>query len=146
MVAGLIANQASYLQEEMARQKHLMAQGLVGGESESDTGNIVAASKSQRLVLNQVSQVAPSRATVLLRGESGTGKELLAEAIHVGSPRNERALVKLNCAALPSDLVESELFGYQKKVPSPVPCSPRKACSNWPTRARSSSTKSASCP
>ncbi|MGE4296558.1 MAG: sigma 54-interacting transcriptional regulator [Desulfovibrionaceae bacterium] len=114
VVAGLIANQASYLQEEMARQKHLMAQGLVGGEAESDTGNIVAASKSQRLVLNQVSQVAPSRATVLLRGESGTGKELLAEAIHVGSPRNERALVKLNCAALPSDLVESELFGYQK--------------------------------
>ncbi len=66
------------------------------------------------MVLNQAHQVAPSRATVLLRGESGTGKELLAEAIHSGSPRCEETLIKLNCAALPADLVESELFGYQK--------------------------------
>jgi Nif-specific regulatory protein len=67
-----------------------------------------------RLVLQQVGQVGPSRATVLLRGESGTGKELLAEAIHAVSPRHDKTLVKLNCAALPSDLVESELFGHQK--------------------------------
>ncbi len=117
VVAGLIANQASYIQEEMARQKHLMAQGLVTSGTQDlgvEANNIVATAKSMRLVLNQVAQVGPSRATVLLRGESGTGKELFAEAIHVASPRNEMPLVKLNCAALPSELVESELFGHQK--------------------------------
>jgi Nif-specific regulatory protein len=67
-----------------------------------------------RLVLRQARQVGPSRATVLLRGESGTGKELLAEAIHQASPRKDKPLIKLNCAALPSELVESELFGHQK--------------------------------
>jgi Nif-specific regulatory protein len=117
VVAGMIANQAAYLQEEMARQKHMMTQGLIGGDVAENTvqaANIVAASKSMRLVLNQVAQVGPSRATALLRGESGTGKELLAEAIHQASPRRDMPLIKLNCAALPSDLVESELFGYQK--------------------------------
>lgn len=116
VVAGMIANQAAYLQEEIARQKHLIAQGLMAGSSEldSEAPNIVATSKSMRLVLNQVRQVGPSRATVLLRGESGTGKELFAEAIHQASPRAEMPLVKLNCAALPSELVESELFGHQK--------------------------------
>lgn len=115
VVAGLVANLAAYLQEEMARQKHLMAQGLmINQDAGLQVGNIVAASKSMRLVLNQVAQVGPSRATVLLRGESGTGKELFAEAIHVASPRREMPLVKLNCAALPSELVESELFGHQK--------------------------------
>lgn len=117
VVAGMIANHASYMQEEMARQKHLMTQGLIVGDN-SDTGftpaNVVAASKAMRLVLNQAAQVGPSRATALLRGESGTGKELLAEAIHQASPRREMPLIKLNCAALPSELVESELFGYQK--------------------------------
>ena len=117
VVAGLIANQASYIQEEMARQKHLMAQGLVTSGSQDfgfESYSIVATAKSMRLVLNQVAQVGPSRATVLLRGESGTGKELFAEAIHAASPRSEMPLVKLNCAALPSELVESELFGHQK--------------------------------
>jgi len=115
VVAGMIANQAAYLQEEMARQKHLMAQGLMASQDMGfQVSSIVAASKSMRLVLNQVAQVGPSRATVLLRGESGTGKELFAEAIHVASPRSEMSLVKLNCAALPSELVESELFGHQK--------------------------------
>ncbi|GFM35647.1 sigma-54-dependent Fis family transcriptional regulator [Desulfovibrio psychrotolerans] len=117
VVAGMIANHAAYLQEEMARQKHLMSQGLIAGDN-VETGfippNIVAASKAMRLVLNQTAQVGPSRATALLRGESGTGKELLAEAIHQASPRREQQLIKLNCAALPSELVESELFGYQK--------------------------------
>jgi Nif-specific regulatory protein len=95
----------------------MMTQGLIGGDVAENTvqaANIVAASKSMRLVLNQVAQVGPSRATALLRGESGTGKELLAEAIHQASPRRDMPLIKLNCAALPSDLVESELFGYQK--------------------------------
>lgn len=64
--------------------------------------------------LQQVEQVAPTRATVLVLGETGTGKELIARAIHELSDRKNRPLVKVNCAALPASLVESELFGYEK--------------------------------
>ncbi|WP_430735200.1 sigma 54-interacting transcriptional regulator [Halodesulfovibrio aestuarii] len=117
VVAGMVANHATYLQEEIARQNYMMAQGVANGDlvdANAAPANIIVASKSMKLVLNQISQVGPSRATALLRGESGTGKELLAEAIHQSSPRREKSLIKLNCAALPSELVESELFGYQK--------------------------------
>jgi DNA-binding NtrC family response regulator len=65
-------------------------------------------------VISLVRRVAPSEATVLLRGESGTGKELIAKAIHFASPRASGSLVKVNCAALPENLLESELFGHEK--------------------------------
>jgi chemotaxis protein methyltransferase CheR len=65
-------------------------------------------------VLYKVEQIAPSDTTVLVLGETGTGKELVARAIHSLSPRKERALVKVNCATLPSNLIESELFGHEK--------------------------------
>jgi formate hydrogenlyase transcriptional activator len=65
-------------------------------------------------VFQLVTQVAPSDSTVLLSGETGTGKELIAEAIHHASPRRNKLMVKLNCAALPANLVESELFGHEK--------------------------------
>jgi Nif-specific regulatory protein len=67
-----------------------------------------------REVFQMISQVSKSNATVLIRGESGTGKELAANSIHYNSLRNQNAFVKVNCAALPSNLIESELFGHEK--------------------------------
>ncbi len=71
-------------------------------------------SPKMRAVLDAIRRVAPSMATVLVRGESGTGKELAAEAIHAGSTRRDGPFVKMNCAALPDTLLESELFGYER--------------------------------
>jgi formate hydrogenlyase transcriptional activator len=82
--------------------------------SEYSFEEIVGKSAALRNVLEQVSIVAPTGSTVLLHGETGTGKELLARAIHNLSPRRQRAFVRLNCAAIPSGLVESELFGHEK--------------------------------
>jgi Nif-specific regulatory protein len=79
-----------------------------------DFSHIVGNSGPMRLVYEQVTQVARSNATVLLRGESGTGKEMIAQAIHYNSLRAKGPFVKVNCAALPDTLVESELFGYEK--------------------------------
>jgi PAS domain S-box-containing protein len=76
--------------------------------------DIVGESKGLRQVLREIETVAPTDATVLIQGESGTGKELLARAIHRLSPRSERTFVKLNCAAIPAGLIESELFGHEK--------------------------------
>jgi formate hydrogenlyase transcriptional activator len=75
---------------------------------------IIGASPALEKVLQQVQQVAPTNSTVLIEGETGTGKELIARAIHNSSPRRERAFVKLNCAAIPLDLLESELFGHER--------------------------------
>jgi formate hydrogenlyase transcriptional activator len=80
----------------------------------SNFGEIIGASDALTRVLRKAEQVAPINTTVLLLGETGTGKELLAHAIHNLSPRHDRALVKLNCAALPAQLIESELFGHEK--------------------------------
>jgi two-component system NtrC family response regulator len=75
---------------------------------------IVSTSHAMEEVLNMAGRVAASSATVLLRGESGTGKELIAKAIHFHSPRANAPLIKVNCAALPETLLESELFGHEK--------------------------------
>jgi formate hydrogenlyase transcriptional activator len=82
--------------------------------SEYNFEDIVGKSAGLRKVLDQIAIVAPTGSTVLLHGETGTGKELFARAIHNLSPRRERTFVRLNCAAIPSGLVESELFGHEK--------------------------------
>lgn len=79
-----------------------------------DFSHLVGNSNEMRQVYEQVSQVARSNATVLLRGESGTGKEMIANAIHYNSLRSKRAVIKINCAALPDSLIESELFGHER--------------------------------
>lgn len=79
-----------------------------------DFSNIIGNSGVMRQVYDQVSQVARSSATVLLRGESGTGKEMIAHSIHYNSLRSKQPFVKVNCAALPETLIESELFGYER--------------------------------
>jgi formate hydrogenlyase transcriptional activator len=76
--------------------------------------DLVGKSAALRKVLEQIEIVAPTGSTVLLHGETGTGKELIARAVHNLSPRRDRTFVRLNCAAIPSGLVESELFGHEK--------------------------------
>lgn len=76
--------------------------------------NIIGRSNKMAEVFEMIEQVSPSEATILLRGESGTGKELVANAIHYNSPRAEGPFIKINCAALPDTLIESELFGHER--------------------------------
>lgn len=79
-----------------------------------DVGNMIGRSTAMQEIFGTVMRVAPTRATVLLAGESGTGKDMIARAIHQNSPRRDRPFVKINCTALPENLMESELFGYEK--------------------------------
>jgi transcriptional regulator with PAS, ATPase and Fis domain len=76
--------------------------------------NIIGRSQPMQEIFATIERVAPTRATVLLAGESGVGKDLIARAIHFHSPRKDRPLVKINCTAIPENLMESELFGYEK--------------------------------
>ena len=95
-----LAKEKAYLEEEVRTEHHF--------------GEIVGESAALRRVLKQVETVAPTDSTVLIRGETGTGKELIARALHDLSPRQGRTFVKLNCAAIPTGLLESELFGHEK--------------------------------
>ncbi|MFO7990512.1 MAG: sigma 54-interacting transcriptional regulator [Desulfotignum sp.] len=76
--------------------------------------NIIGKSDALKYVLYKVEQIAETNTTVLVLGETGTGKELVARAVHHSSPRKKRALIKINCAALPANLIENELFGHEK--------------------------------
>ncbi|MBP4138390.1 sigma-54 interaction domain-containing protein [Flavobacterium geliluteum] len=95
-----LENENEYLQEEISKKINFE--------------NIICTTNAYGKVLKQVNQVAPTETTVLITGESGTGKELLASAIHSNSRRKERPLIKVNCATLPKELIESELFGHKK--------------------------------
>ncbi len=95
-----LAKENAYLEEEV--------------RTEHNFGEIVGDSAALRRVLKEVETVASTGSTVLIRGETGTGKELVARALHELSPRKGRTFVKLNCAAIPTGLLESELFGHEK--------------------------------
>jgi formate hydrogenlyase transcriptional activator len=83
-------------------------------EQETAPHGIIGSSRLLKSVMEQVAVVAPTDSTVLIQGETGTGKELVAQAIHDSSPRRNGPLVKMNCAAIPASLIESELFGHER--------------------------------
>jgi transcriptional regulator with GAF, ATPase, and Fis domain len=91
---------------------------------------IVGRRGSLRGILSLVEAVAPTNTTVLIAGETGTGKEVIARAIHEFSPRRNRSLVKVNCAAIPAGLLESELFGHERE-PLRAPSTLMLAASRW---------------
>ncbi len=115
-LAIAIENRLAYrevaeLKDKLAQEKLYLEDEIRG---EIDFEGIVGRSSALRHVLKLVETVAPSDSTVLLLGETGTGKELIARAIHDRSRRKERTFVKLNCAAIPTGLLESELFGHER--------------------------------
>ena len=104
-------NQITSLNERLLEEKKYLEEEL---RTEYNFEEIIGESPALKRALKQVETVAPTDATVLILGETGTGKELIARAIHNLSTRRERTFVKLNCAAIPSGLLESELFGHEK--------------------------------
>ena len=115
-IAAAVANALAF--EEISRlSRQLQAENLALRQEIDERSmfeEIVGASKALRETLSRVDKVAATEATVLITGETGTGKELVARAIHRRSPRAHRALVAVNCAALPASLIASELFGHEK--------------------------------
>ncbi len=115
IIGNITADAASLLlREEEEREVLLEENRKLRQMLNSNPGELVGNSREMQQIYEQVRQVAPSDATVLIRGSSGTGKELLARAIVGLSPRKDKPFVVLNCAALPEALVESELFGHEK--------------------------------
>jgi formate hydrogenlyase transcriptional activator len=108
---ALAYQEISELKDKLAQEKLYLEEEF---RSEMGFEQIIGNSTALKHVLQQVETVAPSDSTVLLLGETGTGKELIARAIHDRSRRQQRTLVKLNCAAIPTGLLESELFGHEK--------------------------------
>jgi formate hydrogenlyase transcriptional activator len=108
---ALAYGQIAELKDKLTQEKLYLEDEI---RSEMNFEDIVGKSAALRRVLQQVETVAPTDATVLISGETGTGKELIARAIHRLSPRHPNAFVKLNCAAIPAGLLESELFGHER--------------------------------
>jgi len=108
---ALAYHEISELKDKLAQEKLYLEEEI---RSEMNFENIVGNSPALKHVLQLVETVAPNDSTVLLLGETGTGKELIARAIHDRSRRKNRTFVKLNCAAIPTGLLESELFGHEK--------------------------------
>ena len=115
-VATAVSNAMAFkkiaeLRDKLSQEKQYLEEEI---NLDNRFEDIVGESAGLRQVLKQIETVAPTDATVLIQGETGTGKELLARAIHRLSPRSERTFIKLNCAAIPAGLLESELFGHEK--------------------------------
>jgi formate hydrogenlyase transcriptional activator len=115
-IAGAIENavqfnEIEHLKNQLASEKLYLEEEI---QNEYNFAEIVGTSPALRKVLRQIETVAPTDSCVLLYGETGTGKELISRAIHNLSARRDRTLVKLNCAAIPTGLLESELFGHEK--------------------------------
>ena len=100
--------------ERLIQEKQRLQKAVQRDVPKVTVDHIIGVSRRMQHVYSEVRQIAPSRSTVLLRGESGTGKELVARALHSLSTRKDGPFVKLNCAALPETLLESELFGHEK--------------------------------
>ncbi|WP_419194623.1 sigma 54-interacting transcriptional regulator [Novipirellula herctigrandis] len=118
---GIIASMIAYdvngrrtrrLEREMLELQNLQLRDTL--QERFRPSNLIGGSKPMRQLYTQIQQVAPSDTTILIRGESGTGKELVATAIHCTSARSQKPVVKVNCAALNENLLESELFGHEK--------------------------------
>ncbi|AEI38208.1 nif-specific transcriptional activator NifA [Zymomonas mobilis] len=120
MVAGLLG-QTVRLHRMVRREHELLLKKSVPdhdpappSSTENGPNRIIGNSPAIRAILDKINLIAKNNVTVLLRGESGTGKELFSQAIHMASPRSKHPFVKLNCAALPESVLESELFGHEK--------------------------------
>ncbi len=117
MVANLIgqavrlANRVEDERRELREERDKLRRQVRGNHG---FDSVIGHTDAMKQVFDQVRQVAKWNTTVLIRGESGTGKELIADAIHYNSPRSRNVFIKLNCAALPDNLLESELFGHEK--------------------------------
>jgi Nif-specific regulatory protein len=113
MIAHHLVNLDNFrLEKDRLNQENLRLKTEL--ETKFKFSNIIGNSNKMREVMQMISQVSRSNATVLIRGESGTGKELVANSIHYNSHRNKNPFIKLNCAAIPTNLIESELFGHTK--------------------------------
>ncbi|MFW6158177.1 MAG: nif-specific transcriptional activator NifA [Planctomycetota bacterium] len=117
IIASMIAQAVRLRQAATEERQRLLEENLRLQEELKDRfrpGNIVGNSGAMQSVYDLIAQVSDSDATVLIRGESGVGKELVAHAIHYNSPRANKPFVRFNCAALPQNILESELFGHEK--------------------------------
>ena len=117
VVATMVAHHVINIETIRVEKEQLKTENLrLKSELENkySFSNIIGNSNKMREVLQMISQVSSSSATVLIRGESGTGKELVANSIHYNSDRNQNPFIKINCAAIPDNLIESELFGHEK--------------------------------
>jgi anaerobic nitric oxide reductase transcription regulator len=106
------ADRITRLDEALADQKARAEGFRLASATGGDARPLVGSSPAFKRLLAEIQVVSDSSLTVLIKGETGTGKELVAQALHAGSPRSERAMIVINCAALPESLIESELFGH----------------------------------